>query len=101
MNSFSLVHPEQRTGCLYQYCWYGEPLLLSAVAHIWDSLAEPRELRCALSARPAAPVAALVNMLNQMLCARRTGCGTSPFLREIAQFRPQRICPALVQYNPR
>jgi hypothetical protein len=58
---------------------YGEPLLLSAVAHIWDSLAEPRELRCTLSARPAAPVAALVNMLNQMLCARRTGCGTSPF----------------------
>jgi len=46
MDSFSLADPEQREDFLYQYCYYGEPLLLSAVAHIWDSLAEPREWRC-------------------------------------------------------
>jgi hypothetical protein len=71
MDSYSLADPEQRADFLYQYCWYGEPLLLAAVSHIWDSLAEPREWRCALIGQACGAGGtgkmALVNMLNQML----------------------------------
>jgi hypothetical protein len=71
LTSFSLADPEQRADFLYQYCWYGEPLLLAAVSHIWDSLAEPRELRCTLIGQACGAGGtgkmALVNMLNQML----------------------------------
>ena len=68
---FNLSDPAQREDFLYQYCYYGEPLLLSAVSHIWDSLAEPRELRCALigqaSGAGGTGKLALVQMLGQML----------------------------------
>ena len=72
MGQFTLSDPAQREDFLYQYCYYGEPLLLAAVAHIWDSLAEPRALRCTLigqaSGAGGTGKLALVNMLNQMLC---------------------------------
>lgn len=71
LTSVSLADPEQRADFLYQYCWYGEPLLMAVVSHIWDSLAEPRELRCTLigqaSGAGGTGKMALVNMLNQML----------------------------------
>ena len=71
MNSFTLSDPAQREEFLYQYCYYGEPLLLAAVAHIWDSLAEPRQLRCALIGQACGTGGsgklALALMLNQML----------------------------------
>jgi len=46
MNSFVLADENHRQAFLFQYCWQGEPALFAAVAHIWDSLAEPREARC-------------------------------------------------------
>ena len=71
MSYYSLADQEQRTDFLYQYCWYGEPLLMAAVSYIWDSLAEPRELRCTLIGQACGAGGtgkmALVNMLNQML----------------------------------
>ena len=71
LTSFSLADPEQRADFLYQYCWYGEPLLLACVSHIWNSLAEPRELRCTLIGQACGAGGtgkmALVNMLKQML----------------------------------
>ena len=71
LTNYSLDDQEERADFLYQYCWYGEPLLMGAVAHIWDSLAEPRLLRCALigqaSGAGGTGKMALVNMLNKML----------------------------------
>src|SRR4029434_9998599 len=46
MTSFALCNEDHRREFLHQYCWQGEPALLGAVAHIWDSLVEPREARC-------------------------------------------------------
>ena len=46
LTAFALSDADQRAEFLYQYCYQGEPVLLVAVAHIWDSLAEPREARC-------------------------------------------------------
>jgi len=46
LTSFVLSHPAHREAFLYEYCAQGEPSLFTAVAHIWDSLAEPRDARC-------------------------------------------------------
>ena len=46
LSTYSLSIATQRAEFLYQYCAQGEPVLLAAVSHIWDSLAEPRAARC-------------------------------------------------------
>ena len=46
LTSFVLSDPAHREAFLYEYCAQGEPSLFTAVAHIWDSLAEPRDARC-------------------------------------------------------
>lgn len=46
LTTFFLSNEEHRRAFLGEYCWQGEPVLFVAVAHIWDSLAEPREARC-------------------------------------------------------
>jgi len=46
LTSFVLSDPAHREAFLYEYCAQGEPSLFAAVAHIWDSLAEPRDARC-------------------------------------------------------
>jgi len=71
MNGFNLSDPLQREEFLYQYYCYGEPLLFAAVAHIWDSLAEPRDWRCIKIGLACGDGGtgkmALVNLLNKML----------------------------------
>ena len=47
LSTYALHVSAQRNEFLYQYCVQGEPALFTAVAHIWDSLAEPRAARCA------------------------------------------------------
>ena len=46
LTSFVLSDPAHREAFLYEYCAQGEPSLFTAVAHIWDSLAEPQDARC-------------------------------------------------------
>ena len=43
LTSFQLVFEEQRQEFLWEYYWQGEPMLFTAVAHIWDSLEGQRE----------------------------------------------------------
>ena len=45
---FSLSHRQDREAFLVEFHWLGEPSLFQAVAHVWDSLAEPRKDRCTL-----------------------------------------------------
>jgi hypothetical protein len=69
LTSFCLADPEQREAFLYQYCWVGETALFAAVSHIWDSLTEPRKLRCTLMGAACGSGGkgkmALVQMLHQ------------------------------------
>jgi hypothetical protein len=71
LTAFVLCNAEHRQEFLYQYCAQGEPALFTAVAHIWDSLAEPRELRCTLIGAACAAGGtgkmALVLMLRKLL----------------------------------
>ena len=43
LTSFQLVFEEQRQEFLWEYYWQGEPMLFTAVAHVWDSLEGQRE----------------------------------------------------------
>lgn len=71
LTTFVLSDPAHREAFLYEYCAQGEPSLFTAVAHIWDSLAEPRELRCTLKGAACGSGGkgkmALVRMLRQFL----------------------------------
>ncbi|MCL6741457.1 hypothetical protein LZ518_09970 [Sphingomonas sp. RB56-2] len=71
LTSFVLSDAAHREAFLYEYCAQGEPSLFTAVAHIWDSLAEPRELRCTLKGAACGSggkgKVALVLMLRQFL----------------------------------
>lgn len=71
IKTFSLSDARSREEFLYQYCYYGEPLLLAAVSHIWESLAEPRAARCTAmglaSGAGGTGKVALVLMLQKML----------------------------------
>jgi hypothetical protein len=71
LTSFTLSDPAQREAFLYEYCAQGEPSLFTAVAHIWDALAEPRETRCTLMGAACGSGGkgkmALVQMLKQFL----------------------------------
>ena len=71
LTTYALSYTEQRVEFLHQYCYQGEPVLLVAVAHIWDSLAEPREARCIqiglASGAGGKGKMALVLMLQKML----------------------------------
>jgi len=46
--AFSLSDRQGREAFLVELNWLGEPSLFQAVAHVWDSLAEPRKDRCTL-----------------------------------------------------
>ncbi|MCF2514856.1 hypothetical protein LVY65_07235 [Sphingomonas sp. G124] len=68
---YALANDEHRREFLAQYCWQGESVLLVAVAHIWGSLAEPRQARCTRMGQACGAGGkgkmALVRMLRQLL----------------------------------
>lgn len=71
LTAFMLASDEHRQEFLYQYCAQGEPAMFTAVAHIWGSLAEPRDARCTLMGIACGAGGkgkmALVAMLDQLL----------------------------------
>ena len=71
LTTFVLSNAGHRQEFLFQYVAQGEPARFTAVSHIWDSLAEPRELRCTLIGAACGVGGkgkmALVLMLDKML----------------------------------